>query len=738
MHYQGLPPLEMAFTKLLPPQYQWLVWWFYYSSELFWSMLPSLLVLSLFWFIKGRFLIQDSGAFLTQALQSPDHPLHGLIETKITKATQIDEQSATIDLMRDERISEFYKGKAEDLARTAMAKATEYYKNQLASAEKRNVADEEKVKFIEDRLNAVQQQLQGELPQALYKKIASIINSTAKTTIEKADQERFRKLALTTSNTDHELLQELCNKVLCHDESLRGLSGLPAEVNELKVGTKQQMDGLRSAISEQDESIDTEVLSKLQDKIDDHDTQFHSFAKVSSDLKKLETVVRTFAEPLRQLKDVVSTVQAMESSFQKHDIQTTETSGASTSIKTLIKQHEKLAQRIQEVEKDVSREVSDHELILTLQSQMEKFEAPLVELSGVPSQVSMLDERTKSVEDKVAHQEELSNQLKATATDVDNLTTRSKASDDTLDELHTNVSKSAGDIESINGDTKDIQGQAHDVITSIQGPETIDEIHGEQLKEFHKSANEYSKAVEELEPTTVDTAADAAVDSPLSVSASKSAINILPASDTSAEDLEHASRTSETISLPEEEVPQTSSSTDPTVPAITEASEASSSKPSNDATPALSVPGPKRHGWSELFKSVSTPSASDSKDFPSTQHPNSHTSGSDAAASSPRSSGQYPPMTTSDESSAPSTTQTSPLHEDTSTSKPASRSRYDETEVPEWGEALDSLYAELGEERLDDDAEMYVEEDLERDSDSKNAPKVGKVVEYDFDGEDTY
>ncbi|KZM19372.1 uncharacterized protein EKO05_0002985 [Ascochyta rabiei] len=700
-------------------------------------MPPALFVLSLFWFTKGRFLVQDSEGgklndresecttdqrigVLTQALQTPDHPVHKLIETKITEITKINEQSAAMDLVRDEiaRIDEFYRAKAEDLALAAMARATEYYKDSLANAKKRSVANEEKMTSIEDRLHVVQQQVQGQLPEAICRKIASIINSMAKTTIEKADQERFRKLASTTSNADHELLEELQNKVLGYDESLQGLAGLPAEISELKVGVKQQMDDLRSAISGQDESIvklvdthtlpraqgtDAEVLSKLQDKIDNHDTQLQSFTKMSNDLGELETEVKTFAKSLRQLSAVVSTVQAMEISLQKHDGQIMELNGASANVETSIKQHEQLEQKIGQIEKNVSREASSHEIILAMQGKIEKVETSLAELGSVRSQVGVLGERTTSFEDRVAHQEELLKQLKVAANDVDNMTARSKAYDDMLNKLHTNVNKLAEDF------------------GSIKGLATIIENHGEQLEYFQKWANEDSKAVKELERITVNTA----VDSPPSVSASTAAVHVLPASGAPAKDPQHPSPTSETHVLQGEDVSQTSIPTDLAATATIEDLEDPLSTPENDATPAPNAPAPLLV-WSKLSHSVPSPSAGDSNSRLLNQYPDPYTSGSDTLASKPNSPSPQPPTTTPDAHLTPSSTQTSPPQGDARTSTPTSpaatpaaaslhdetmnnRPGHDETGIPEPSDALEKLLADLGEERADGDLEVDVE-----------------------------
>ncbi|XPS76338.1 hypothetical protein M3J09_008391 [Ascochyta lentis] len=668
-------------------------------------MLPALLVFSLFWLSKGRLLIQNSEGekldgcesefatnqhvdILVQALRNPDHPVHQLIEMEIAKANHTNEQSAVMDLVNDEiaTINEFYKAKAVDFARTAMAKATAYYIGKLADAERNNATTERTVTSIENRLHAIQQQVQGEIPKALCRKIAGIISSTAKTTIEKADQDRFRKLALISSDSDHDLLQDLNNRVVNYDASFQSLVGLPAKISEWKAGIKKQLEDVKSAVSEQDEIIakfintyktptvldtDAEALLALQKSIHNHDTQLQSFIKTSADLDELKVEVRTFAESFRRLSATASTVSAMERSLRDHDIQITKLGDATTSMAALMEQREQLEKKTEKVKKDISGEASKAEVAQALQGSIEKIETSLAELQSIPSQVEVLGDRTKALGDELFDQKELFKQLKNIPSDMDVLTKQSDAYEDTLTRLHIVVNELANDIDSIKSD-------------------------------IHATAT------------------------------------VLPASGASTKDLQHHSSTTETSVPQGSDASQASTSADVAATATLETLQAPSSTPENEVAPGPNAPA-SLFDWSLIPLPASTPSASNTNGFLSTQIPDSYTFGNDARGSMPHSFRMSPPVATSDALSTPSSTQSSPPHEDANTSRPASHDSipaadsshdetmddwpgYDETGIPEPGEELDNFLADLGEERLDDDVEMGVEEDAEGDSDDENAP----------------
>jgi hypothetical protein len=138
--------------------------------------------------------------------------------------------------------------------------------------------------------------------------------------------------------------------------------------NNKDSGFTQQIDRLGSIISKQDQvfttftithntldmaSANTNLLAKLLDKINSHDTQLLSFVKVSAKVSGFKAEVETFAESLTQLRTTTITLSTMNDKLNHHEFLFTQLREFPLSIKEMLKAIHTHKDRIKEVHRAV-------------------------------------------------------------------------------------------------------------------------------------------------------------------------------------------------------------------------------------------------------------------------------------------------------------------------------------------------------------------------------------------------
>ena len=505
--------------RILPPQYHCLVWAFREGSELLWFWLPTLIALYPFYcyldyrlsrritslHVEGKGCTDRKNENTTdlcidvpaQALQIPNHSVRQTVATQIEDIAQIHAHTAPMD--------------------EAVAQVTKV-KGELSKAGERHVTNEETMARLENRMHNMESLFQGQLPTSLCKTIANFVSLTTRAAIERVNQEMLNKVALSTTNSDKDLMLELQDQAKDHGAALVSLFGLRAEVQRLRTETKQHIDRLESTVSQQAETIVTltstihtltiantatqEHLCRLQTVVDNQATQLQSLSKISANVNELEAKFKTFTEPNGQSKAIISTLSVIQDKLREHD---TELESARTNIDMLFTTNEDFENRIGKIEDDGTGVSSTHSTTSDLEVKTGNIETALAELTNKSDQFGMLDDRLKVLEAVPPPPSTLRKQLKNLGSGIDDLAARMDNCENGVTELRMNIHRSEDAIDDIKRTVKESEDTANDIQNKVKQLEDnqvedmkfMRELNGDLKKVDEKVDNE-SKDVDTL------------------------------------------------------------------------------------------------------------------------------------------------------------------------------------------------------------------------------------------------
>lgn len=501
-----LSGVESMILTLLHPDNRWMVLLFHICNEVFWFGVPALLVFYILCYLKGCVLfhntqgekhefwpfglaINQHADLLNHALEDPGHIIHQAIEKRVSETVQAGKQDAieacivqSTKLSQDEifRIEQKHTSLIEDLF-IAQERNT-LLQESLVNAEDR-------VASLEGQMQEFRLQLRGELSEAHSKLITKYVSSIATKIITDADQDRFRKLALTTTNPDHELLKRL------HEKFIEGnLDGLPSKVSELRDEMRQQKERFRSVINKQGEAIieitstyrtptvigtEAEDLSKLKDRVDSHDTQLQGLIKISADVNEVDAQLKTFTELHTQPKATTDALSMMQIKLKEHDIQFEKLGGIENAVDTLGTQHEQHKGKTERIETTLAtREnklMKQIKIKEVLETRMEKLESTI---TAHHVSVAANSESIKKLEmDVKSHVVEL-NELRKYTSDDDSDIKDLRGKFDLLEE----------EVESIKSSVADLEGKNLETVEAIDTINGHIEGHVKELKQLQDDA----------------------------------------------------------------------------------------------------------------------------------------------------------------------------------------------------------------------------------------------------------
>ncbi|KAF1362090.1 hypothetical protein EJ07DRAFT_175306 [Lizonia empirigonia] len=437
--------------------------------EVFWAMVPSISVLYMFWLFKGHTFVQNPKDF-TDALENHDRVLQRIIEKKFSEAIQASKQVL-----------------AEEEAK--LIRVAESYENELSVVKESNATNERKVAFLEDQLQNVEGQVQ-----TLKPALTDYIHSETRKTIEDAERDSMRKLILTFTPSEHETLKELHDKFYDYEASVQKLLEVPAQLSELKAGMKQQSDRL----------VFTLLLQALMPRSrpsyetkSTHDKQLQDLVKIPAAVNDLKAEFKAFTEHFHPPTTTSSVLSTIEDKLQEHDNQLKQLSGNQTTIETLVQQHEELESRLDKLEESTIGEQLKDQSILELERKFSIIETSIAEVDSIPSQINALDDRTKTLEADSTYHRELCKQLKTSIGEVENLAKSLASCEERVTHLETSMKSSADNLRHVTDRIPALEKQLRDATTHITKPriDTKDHVHVGELEELRTWVTEGEKDI---------------------------------------------------------------------------------------------------------------------------------------------------------------------------------------------------------------------------------------------------
>jgi chromosome segregation ATPase len=386
-------------------------------------------------------------------------------------------------------------------------------KGEISKIVKDCVANE--LRHSDNHIAEITSTLQGRLPITLRRAISALVTSLVKTTIHKANDDLLNKMIIGTVCPEENAVRALQEKVDGLDRFVHGPSECESKLNQLESTIKEQ----NETISELTKMVDTLVsantvnennLSKLQATVDDqalpelnelettikeqnktifaltetintlisantanennfsklHATVDHqalqvaNIPKIMADVSTCESNLKNLASPDAQPTVDTEIITAIETKV--HALETALAS-ANTSIDGLTSADLDLGNRIEQINDSVEEVKTTDRSSLASNDRVEKIEIALSELTRIPPQVKVLEDRIRAQEAIPPAPSSLATTLRALESNIEDLGAR-------MNNCENGVTKG---LQSYHGSLDTIDSVKRTAQQSAEGPDAV-------------------------------------------------------------------------------------------------------------------------------------------------------------------------------------------------------------------------------------------------------------------------
>ncbi|KAG9199339.1 hypothetical protein G6514_008595 [Epicoccum nigrum] len=297
-------------------------------------------------------------------------------------------------------------------------------KGEISKIVKDCVANE--LRHSDNHIAEITSTLQGRLPTTLRRAISASVTSLVKTTIHKANDDLLNKMIIGTVCLEENAVRVLQEKVDGLDRSVHGPPECESKLNQLESTIKEQ----NGTISELTKMVDTLMSAntvnennflKLHATVDHQALQVANIPKIMADVSTCESNLKDLASPDAQPTVDTEIITAIETKV--HALETALAS-ANTSIDGLTSADLDLGNRIEQINDSVEKVKTTDWSSLASNDRVEKIEIALSELTRIPPQVKVLEDRIRAQEAIPPAPSSLATTLRALESNIEDLGAR--------------------------------------------------------------------------------------------------------------------------------------------------------------------------------------------------------------------------------------------------------------------------------------------------------------------------